>query len=112
MRTNKIRPTSALGLRERRRDTAVSPHFIDLAGIGGLFPGGPLPHTQEPLISCRGIPARSNQKWPGVRLIRGGVLRSFRSAREASALFAVGELVQDIQEKVASEDAKREKYCG
>lgn len=101
-----------LGLRERRCDAAVSSYFIELARIGGLFPGHSLPHILGPLTPCRGASARSDQKRAGVWLIHGGVLRSFRSAGEASALFAVGELVQDIQKKIASENAKREKYCG
>jgi hypothetical protein len=101
-----------LGLRKRRRDAAVSPYFTEPARIGDLFPGGSLPHILELLASCRGASARSDQKRASVWLIHGSLFRSCRSAREAPALFSVGELIQDIQKEVASKNAKREKYGG
>jgi len=98
-------------LRERRRDAAVSPYFIELGRIGDFFPGHPLTYVVELLTSCRGTSARSDQKRASVWLTCGGVLRSSGSAGEASALFSEGELVQDIQEKIAPENTKREEYC-
>jgi hypothetical protein len=100
-----------LGLGERRGDAAVSSYFIELARIGDLFPRDSLPHILELVSSCGGASACGDQKRSSVWLIHGGVLRSSRSAGEASTFFAVGELIQDIQKKVATEDAKREKYC-
>ena len=99
-----------LGLCERRRDAAVRTYFAELAGIVRLFPYVALAHTYKSLTSSCGGSAGSDQKRASVWLIHGGVLRSRRSAGEASAFFAVGELIQDIQEKVATENAKREKY--
>ena len=46
-----------LGLRERRGDAAVSPHFGEVTRIAGLFPSGPLAHTVKPLISSCGASA-------------------------------------------------------
>jgi hypothetical protein len=98
-------------LGERRRDAAVSAYFTELARLAVLSSGS-LANGMETLLSRRGASARSNQKRASVWLIHGGVLRNSRSAGEASALFSVGKLVQNIQKKIASENAKREKYCG
>jgi hypothetical protein len=99
-------------LRQRRGDATVSPYFTELATVSGLSAGDLMPHVLELLTFCGGAPARRNQERTGVWLIHGDVLWSRRSAGEASALFAVGELVQDIQKEIASENAKREKYGG
>jgi hypothetical protein len=98
---------STLGLCDGRRDAPVSPYFPELAGIAVLFSSASLAHTRETLHS-HGAPARSNQKWPRVRLIYRG-LGGLRPAGESPASFPVGPLEQGIQKKVASKNAKRQK---
>jgi hypothetical protein len=101
---------STLGLCERRRDAPVSPYFPEMAGIAVLFSRGSLGHILRTLDSSRGAPARSNQKRPRVRMIYRG-LAGLRPAGESPAFFPVGPLEQDIQKKVASKNAKRQKQC-
>jgi len=103
-----MRPASAFGLRERGRDAAVSPYFAEVAGIRVLMASGSFAHTLGALHLSRGAPPRRNQKRPRV-LPSHGALQRIRSAGEASALFPVSPLEQDIQKKVATENANREK---
>src|SRR5580700_6752002 len=99
---------STLGWCERRRDAPVSPYFPELAGTAAVFSSdSPVP-TLSALHSSHGAPARCNQKRPRVRLIycgHGGL----RPAGDLPASFPVGPLEQDIQKKVASKNAKRQK---
>ena len=93
---------------ERGRDAAVSPYFTEVAGICVLMASGSLAHTLGALHPSRRAPPRRNQKRPRV-LASHGALQGIRSASEASALFPVSPLEQDIQKKVASQNANREK---
>jgi len=86
----------------------VSAHLIKLAKFAGFAAvhlssrAGDMPRTR-----C-GALSGSNQERASVWLIRGAPWR-IRSVGESPALFSVGPLEQEIQKKVASKDAKRQK---
>jgi hypothetical protein len=88
----------------------VGAYFIRVAEGAGLsaviLPAGALELTPA---STSALP-RSNQKGPGVGLIHGAFW-SRRSPGKAAALLSVRPLEQEIQKKVASKDAKRQKQC-
>jgi hypothetical protein len=79
-----------------------------LVEIAVLSLSSSLAYDLDGLHFSRGVPARRNQKRPGIWLI-DGALRRPRSAGKASALFSVGPMEQEIQKKVATKNAKRQK---
>jgi hypothetical protein len=97
-----------LDLRERRRDASVRSYFIRVAKGAGLstvnLPAGAL---ELPPASASALP-RSNQKGPGVGLIHSAFW-SRRSPGKSSAPLSVRPLEQEIQKKITSKDAKRQK---
>jgi hypothetical protein len=96
--------------RERRSDAPVRAYFIERTK-GPRLPANNLPAPPLDLTpaSTSALP-RSNQKGPGVRLIHGAFW-STRSPSKAAALLSVRPLEQEIQKKVASKNAKRQKQC-
>ena len=103
-----MRPASAFGLRERGCDALVCPYFTKLTLIAVLILGDSLAHHLDTLRASHRASAGRNQKRPSVRLVHAG-FRGTRPAGEASTLFPVSPLEQDIQKKVASKNANREK---
>jgi len=90
------------------KDGAPRRYFPELAGFAAVFSSDALLDTLSALPSSHGAPVRSNQKRPRVWLIHRG-LEGLRPAGESPASFPVGPLEQDIQKKVASKNAKRQK---
>lgn len=100
----------AFSLRERAGDTAMGPYFTESRGIAGPVDGDSRACTWKCPLSSQGALAGSNEERPSVWLIHSA-LRCDRSAGKASAFFSVSPLKQEIQKKIASENAKRQKKC-
>jgi len=96
--------------RERRSDAPVRAYFTERTKGASLSANNlPAPALDLTPVSASTLP-RSNQKRPGIGLIRGAFWSS-RSPSKAAALLSVRPLEQEIQKKVASKDAKRQKQC-